>query len=156
MLRALIESLMGEVGRQILYFYEANQLVLNLVVLSYGLIMFMAWSTLIRIYRHMVLLIAEDIKKNPNLKKKSKVSKIKGEIELPWQTAVDAAWFPLVANNGGVIPGRKSVAVMQQLFDEDELIEHALEVLQGTEIRKIMPSYRKMVNREIASKTART
>jgi hypothetical protein len=117
--------------------------------------MFIAWSTLIRIYRHMVLLIADEIEKNPNLKKKSKVSKIKGEIEIPWQTAVDAAWFPLIANNGGVIPGRKSIETVQKLFDEDELISHAKQVLDGTEIRKIMPSYRQMVNREIAHKTVR-
>lgn len=156
MLRPMIEGLLGEFGRQILYFYEANQLVLNLIVLTYGLIMFMSWSTLIRIYRHLVLLIADDIEKNPNLKKKSKVSKIKSEIEIPWQTAVDAAWFPLVANNGGIIPGRKSVAVVQKLFDEDELIAHAKEVLDGAEIRKIMPSYRHMVNREIDNKTARS
>ncbi len=154
MFRVMIEQIMGESGRQILYFYEANQLVFNLIVLTYGLIMFMSWSTLIRIYRHMVLLIAAEIEKNPNLQKNSKVKKIKSEIEIPWQEPVDAAWFPLVANNGGIIPGRKSVATIQKLFDEEELITHAQQVVQGAEIRKIMPSYRHMVNREIANRSA--
>ena len=156
MIRPMIEALLGEFGRQLLYFYEAHQLILNIIVLIYGFIMFMSWSTLIRIYRHIVLLIVKQIKENPNLGKKSKVVTIRKNIDIPWQEAVDAARFPLIANNGGVIPAPKSVATVQRLFDEDELITHALEVMQGAEIRKIMPSYRKMVNREIANKTARS
>ena len=150
MIRPMIEALLGEFGRQLLYFYEANQLILNFVVLTYGLIMFLSWSTLIRIYRHMVLLISMQIEENPDLGKKSKVSKIRKQITVPWQEAVDAARFPLVANNGGLIPTRKSVAAVQRLFDEDELIKHALEVLNGENIRKIMPSYRLMVKRELS------
>ena len=36
MVRAFVEGMLGEVGRQILYFYEANALVINAVVLTYG------------------------------------------------------------------------------------------------------------------------
>ena len=69
---------------------------------------------------------------------------------MPWQEAVDCAWFPLVANNGSVIPTRKSVPTIMSLFDEDEIVKHALEVLQGAEIRKNMPSCRLMVKRELS------
>lgn len=154
MLRPMIEVMLGEFGRQLLYFYEANQLILNLIVLSYGFIMFFSWSTLIRIYRHMVLLIAKQIEEIPDLGKKSKVSKIRKNVTMPWQEAVDGAWFPLVANNGGLIPTRKSVPTIQRLFDEEELIRHALEVINGENIRKIMPSYRLMVKRELSKNNA--
>ncbi len=150
MIRPMIEALLGEFGRQLLYFYEANQLILNLIVLTYGLLMFLSWSTLIRIYRHLVLLIVKQIEQDPDLGKKSKPAKIKNGIEVPWQTAVDAAKFPFIANNGGVIPTLKSVNAVQKLFDVDELIKHALEVMQGTEIRKIIPSYRLMLSREFS------
>jgi len=150
MIRPMIEALLGEFGRQILYFYEANQLIMNLIVLTYGLIMFLSWSTLIRIYRHLVLLIVKQIEENPDLGKKSKPAKISKSIEVPWETAVDAAKFPLIANNGGVIPSRKSVKAVQKLFDEEELISHALDVMQGTEIKKIIPSYRLMLKREFS------
>lgn len=150
----MIEAMLGEFGRQILYFYEANQLILNLIVLTYGLVMFMAWSTLIRIYRHLVLLIVKQIEESPDLGKKSKVAAIRKKIDIPWQTAVAAARFPLIANNGGVIPTPKSAATVQRLFDEEELITHALEVMQGAEIRKIMPSYRHMVRREFSKNDA--
>ena len=150
MIRPMIEAMLGEFGRSLLYFYEAHQLLMNLIVLSYGLIMFLSWSTLIRIYRHMVLLIAKQIEEHPELGKKSSVGKISKSVEMPWQTAVDAAKFPLIANNGGIFPTRKSVKAVQRLFDEDELIKHALEVISGTEIKKIMPSYRLMVKREMS------
>ena len=154
MLRPMIEAMLGEFGRQILFFYEANQLILNLIVITYGLIMFLSWSSLIRIYRHLVLLIAHQIEENPDLGKKSKVSKIRKTVMIPWQEAVDGAWFPLVANNGGLIPTRKSIATIQRLFDEEELIKHALEVTNGESVRKIMPSYRLMVKREFSKNNA--
>ena len=154
MLRPMIEAMLGEFGRSLLYFYEANQLLMNLIVLSYGLIMFLSWSTLIRIYRHMVLLIAKQIEDNPELGKKSNIGRIRKGVEMPWQTAVDAAKFPLIANNGGLFPTRKTVKAVQRLFDEDELIKHALEVMGGTQIKKIMPSYRLMVKRELSKDEA--
>jgi hypothetical protein len=152
MVRSLVEAMLGEAGRQILYFYEAHALPINMVVLTYGLIMLMSWVTTIRVYRYLVVAVARQIHLHPDLNRKSTAKRIRDSLEIPWQEAVDAAPFPLVASQVALIPTRKSVIAIQRLFDEREMIQHAQEVLKGADPRKVRPSYRRMLAKEIAKR----
>ncbi len=145
MVRAVVEGLLGEVGRQLLFFYEAHALTINLIVLTYGLIMLMAWLALTRIYRHLVVLVAKEIHLNTRVNKDSSIKQIRSTIKIPWKEAVNAARFPIISGQTGLFPVRKSVKSVQPMLDEDELITHALAVLNGENPRKIMPSYKRML-----------
>jgi hypothetical protein len=111
--------------------------------------MLMAWTTLLRIYRHMIILLAKQIHEHPDLNRKSTVKHIGDTVVIPWQEAIDAAQFPLIARPSSVIPMRKTVANVQNIIDEKDLILGALEVLKGTHPRRIRPSYIRMRKREI-------
>jgi len=145
MVRAVVEGLLGEVGRQLLFFYEAHALTINLIVLTYGLIMLMAWLALTRIYRHLVVLVAKEIHLNTRVNKDSSIKQIRSTIKIPWKEAVNTARFPIISGQTGLFPVRKSVKSVQSMLDEDELITHALAVLNGENPRKIMPSYKRML-----------
>ncbi len=149
MIRAFIEAILGESGRQILYFYEAHALSLNLIVLTYGLVMLMSWINLIRIYRYMVVLVAKQIHMHPELNRKSTVKKISDTVETPWQETVDAARFPLIASQIALVPVLKSVEAVKKIVDERELLSHALDVLKGADPRKVRPSYKLMWKKEV-------
>ena len=158
MVREVVEGLLGEVGRQILFFYEAHALTINLLVLTYGLIMLMAWLALTRIYRHLVVLVAKEIHLNTRVNKDSSVKQIRSTIKIPWKEAVNAARFPIISGQTGLLPVRKSVKGVQSMLDEDELITHAIAVLNGENPRKIMPSYSRMLAKKrstLASTTKR-
>jgi hypothetical protein len=158
MVRVVVEGLLGEVGRQILFFYEAHALTINLLVLTYGLIMLMAWLALTRIYRHLVVLVAKEIHLNTRVNKDSSVKQIRSTIKIPWKEAVNAARFPIISGQTGLFPVRKSVKGVQSMLDEDELITHAIAVLNGENPRKIMPSYSRMLAKKrstLASTTKR-
>jgi len=158
MIRSFVEGILGPLGRQLLFYYEAHALPINLIVLSYGLFMLMAWTTLLRIYRHMIVLLARQIHEHPDLNRKSTVKRISDTLSIPWQEAVDAAQFPLIARPASVFPMRKTVANVQKIIEEKDLVLGALEVLKGTHPRRIRPSYTRMRKREIdqiAEKTAR-
>jgi hypothetical protein len=148
MVREVVEGMLGEVGRQLLYFYEANALPLNLLVLTYGLLMLMAWLALTRIYRHLVVLVAKEIHLSPDVNKDSSFKHIRSTIKIPWKVAVNAATFPLISSQTGFYPIRKSVESVKSILDEDELIKHAIAVLNGEDPRKIMPTYRSMMNKK--------
>ncbi len=115
--------------------------------------MLMSWTTPLRIYRHAVVIVARRVHEHPNLTRKT-VKRIRDQIEIPWQEVVNATPFPLVAHTGALIPKQKSVEPLQHLLDEKELVTHALEVLKGTHIRKIMPSYRSGLKKETLSDDA--
>jgi hypothetical protein len=149
MIRSIVEGVLGPLGRQLLYYYEAHALPINLVVLSYGLFMLMSWTTLLRIYRHIIVLLAKQIHEHPNLNRKSTVKHIGDTLAIPWQEAVDAARFPLISRPTSVFPMRKTLTNVQNVIDEKDLILGALEVLKGTHPRRIRPSYIRMRKQEI-------
>ena len=153
MVRSFVEAILGEVGRQILYFYEAHALPINMLVLTYGTVMIMCWLTLTRIYRHLVILVAKEIHLNPKVSKDSSVKAITKAIEIPWQVAVDAARFPLISSQSALLPARKSVAAVQKLLTAEEIIAHAVAVLNGKENpRKVFPRFKSVAERERAKK----
>ena len=153
MVRSFVEAILGEVGRQILYFYEAHAVPINLLVLTYGTLMIMCWLTLTRIYRHLVILVAKEIHLNPKINKDSSLKAIAKAVEIPWQVAVDAARFPLVSSQSALVPARKSVAAVQKLVTAEEIIAHAVAVLNGKENpRKVFPRFKSVAEREKAKK----
>jgi hypothetical protein len=59
MIRNFIEAILGEFGRQILYFYEANSCVISSVIVTYGLFMLLVWNNMVRAYRYLVIEVAK-------------------------------------------------------------------------------------------------
>jgi hypothetical protein len=150
MVRSFVEMILGEWGRQILYFYEANACVINSIIVIYGLIMFLAWQNLVRMYRFLVVEVAKQVHVDPEHGRKSSVKRIKEKIGVPWQDAIDTSPYPLIARLGAVIPKKKSVEALQYLLDEKDIIADAKVVLLGKKKpQNLMPSYRKMINKEI-------
>jgi hypothetical protein len=148
MLRPFVEAILGEFGRQILFAYEANAYWINWIVLAYGAVMFASWMNLVRIYRFLVVEMAKDAHLSDELNRKKSNKKIRKIIGVPWEKAVEQAPFPFVARIGALIPKRKTVENLQLLLDEKDLADKVLQALQGARIQKMMPSTRKIMERE--------
>lgn len=149
MVGPFIEAMMGDVGRAILYFYQDNALIINVVVLIYGLFMFAAWNNLIRIYRFLIVEMARAAHTSEELNRKKSNKKIRKIIGVPWEKAIETSPFPFIARIGAIVPKRKTVENLQLLFDEKDLADKALKAIQGAKIQKMMPSTRLMIKREM-------
>lgn len=149
MLRPLIEALLGDFGRQILFAYEANAYWINWIVLAYGAVMFASWMNLVRIYRFLIVEMARDAHLSDELNRKKSNKKIRKIIGVPWEKAVEQSPFPLIGRIGAIIPKRKTVENLQLLLDEKDLADKVLQALQGARIQKMMPSTRKIMQREM-------
>ena len=152
MVGPFIEALMGDVGRAILYFYQDHALVINTIILIYGVFMFYSWNNLLRIYRFLIVEIARDAHTSEDLNRKKSNKKIRKIIGIPWEKAVETSPFPFIARIGAIVPKRKTVENLQLLFDEKDLADQALKALQGAKIQRMMPSTRKMLQREMEHK----
>jgi hypothetical protein len=149
MLRPLVEALLGEAGRTILFTYEANAYWINWIVLAYGAFMFASWMNLVRIYRFMIVEMAKSAHTSDELNRKKSNKKIRKIIGVPWEKAIETSPFPFVARIGALIPKRKTVENLQVLLDEKDLADKTLQALQGERIQKMMPSTRKIMQREL-------
>jgi len=77
MVRSFVEAILGEVGRQLLFAYEANAYWINWVVLAYGVIMFASWLNLVRIYRYLIVEMAKEAHTSDELNRKKSNKKIR-------------------------------------------------------------------------------
>ncbi len=150
MVRSFVEAILGDVGRQILYFYEANSCLINSIVLTYGVFMFAAWNNLVRIYRFLIIEVAKKVHEAEDLNLKTTNKQIRESVEIPWESAIELSTFPLVARLGAVIPKRNTVENLKIYFDEKDLVEKAIRVLKGENVRKMAPMSRKLLQRELA------
>ncbi|MCD4801971.1 MAG: hypothetical protein K8R16_03415 [Anaerolineales bacterium] len=149
MVRSFIEAILGEVGRQILYYYEANAYWINVIVLIYGVFMFAAWMNMVRIYRFLIVEMAKEAHTSEELNRKKSNKKIRDIIGIPWEKAVEQAPFPFLARIGDLVPKRNTIENLQGYFDEKDLADKTLKALQGENIQKMMPSSRRMLQKEL-------
>ncbi|MFV1948753.1 MAG: hypothetical protein ACC633_02340 [Anaerolineales bacterium] len=149
MVGPFIEAMMGDIGRAILYFYQDNSLIINVIVLTYGLFMFAAWNNLVRIYRFLIVEMARAAHTSEELNRKKSNKKIRKIIGVPWEKAIETSPFPFIARIGAMVPKRKTVENLQLFFDEKDLADKALKAIQGAKIQRMMPSTRQMLKREM-------
>lgn len=149
MVGPFIEAMLGEVGRAILYFYRDNSLIINSIVLVYGLFMFITWNNLVRIYRFLIVEMAKEAHTSDELNRKKSNKKIRDIIGVPWEKAVEVSPFPFIARIGALIPRRKTVENLKLLLDEKDLADKTLKALQGAKIQRMAPSTRLIVRREM-------
>jgi len=149
MVRAFIEMLLGEWGRQLLYFYEANSCIINSVVLTYGIFMFVSWTNLVRTYRYLIAEMAKQVHTSMDLNHKSTIKRVRDSVTIPWDTAIEISPFPFISGMSGLLPKRMNVENLQSMLDEKDLAEQAINALKGTHIKRMAPSTRKMRKREL-------
>jgi hypothetical protein len=149
MVRAFIEMLLGEWGRQLLYFYEANACMINSVVLVYGVLMFLSWTNLVRTYRYLIVEMAKQVHTSMDLNRKSTNKKVRDSVMIPWEKAVEISPFPFIGRMSGILPKRMTVENLQAMLDEKDLAEKAINALKGEHIKKMAPSIRLMRMREM-------
>lgn len=149
MVRLFIEAMLGEVGRQILYYYEANAYWINVIVLIYGVFMFAAWMNMVRIYRFLIVEMAKEAHTSEELNRKKSNKKIREIIGIPWEKAVEQSPFPFLARIGDLVPKRNTVENLKAYFDEKDLADKTLKALQGEKIQKMTPSSRRMLKKEL-------
>jgi len=152
MVRPFIEAMLGEVGRQILYYYEANAFWINVIVLIYGVFMFASWQNLVRIYRFLIVEMAKEAHTSEELNRKKSNKKIRKIIGVPWEKAVEQSPFPFIARIGDLVPKRNTVENLKGYFGEKDLADKTLKALQGEKIQKMMPSSRRMLHKELEAR----
>lgn len=124
---------MGPLFVALLNWWEANGLIINSIVVLYGLTILLSWLTLLNIRKRLITAIIHQVVESPSLNHKSKPKKVLAEITIPWQVTVDLMKYPFVAESGALLPKRRSVENARSLLDEMELVKDALEALDEHE-----------------------
>ena len=149
MVGPFLEALMGDAGRAILYFYQANELIINSIILMYGLFMFLSWNNLLRIYRFLIVEMAKSAHLSDELNRKKSNKKIRKIIGIPWEKAIEISPFPYIARIGALIPKERQLKIYNCCLTKKIWQTKRLKALQGAKIQRMMPSNREMLQREM-------
>ena len=122
------------------------------VIVTYGLFMLLTWNNMVRVYRYLIIEVAKSIHLNKDLSRKSTNKRVRDTIDIPWGQAVEKAPFPLIARLGALYPRRMTAETLQMYFDEKEIVDRALKLLKGENIRRMTPTTRQLMERERATK----
>lgn len=153
MIRSFVEMMLGDFGRQLLYFYEANSCAINSVIFAYGLFLLLAWNNLVRVYRYLIIEVAKTVHLDEDLNRKSTTKKVRDTVEIPWDKAVQVSPFPFIARIGALFPKRMTAANLQDYFEEKDIVQGAIKLLKGENIRRLTPSSQRIMRRERDKKT---
>lgn len=129
MVRAIIESFLGPAFVQVLRFYEANSLAINLLVVAYGLTMVAAWTNVVRIRRWLVATLLRTVLDDTEGETPATSLRLLRGAPIAWEDAVKQARYPLIARQGGLWPKRISVEHLQALIPERDLREEAHQMM---------------------------
>jgi hypothetical protein len=136
MVRALIEQMLGAWGTALLDFYEANSLLINLVVVLYGGLVVFSWMNLKGIRRQLVEDLAEQLGALPDLEASTPPKKALSRVKISWEEAIEKRRFPFVAQQTSFLPRRATLETVQGFLPEEELAGDAWEMVKSARSAK--------------------
>lgn len=116
MLDSILRSLLGGYGEVLLDFYLEHNLIINGILFLYAIIVSFSYKS----YRHALSLLIAFLHENhaQNLEGKTvkeMVYKLE-KLDLPWDDAINANWFPLIAQPRKFFPKWKKAETMRELI----------------------------------------
>lgn len=116
MLDSILRSLLGDYGEVLLDFYLEHNLIINGIILLYAIIVSFSYKS----YRHALSLMIAYLHENHAQRLKKKTVKelvyLLEKLDLPWDEALKAFWFPLIAYPRKLFPRWKKVETMKELI----------------------------------------
>ena len=131
-MRDFLVSFMGPIFGVIFDFYAAHSLIFNSVVIVYGFVIVLSWNNLMGIRHRLVEALVEQLRGAPEKLAEAKPERLLDEVVIPWEEALSAARFPLVAKQTALYPRRKSLEAVQALLPADTLIKESLDLFSRT------------------------
>jgi hypothetical protein len=124
MIYAFIRGYIGGIGRAILDFYIANSLVINAIVLAYGLMVYLAHISYLSAYRLVLEKLGVNIEKAMKTKGRKKYSSADLNYRnLAWDEVRKAYWFPFIAPPKNWAIRLKTERVLRNHFSADNLAQ---------------------------------
>ena len=130
MVDAMLRGILGDYGEFVLDFYLENSLVINAILLFYAIIVSFSY----RSYRSALTVLLNHLQENYTEKLQKKTTKelvyLLEKIDLPWQAALDAFRFPLIAQPRKLLPKVKNMEKLKELISISVLADQLKTILE--------------------------
>jgi len=132
MFDSILRTILGGYGEVLLDFYLEHNLIINGIIFLYAIIVSFSYKS----YRHALSQLVTFLQENHMQRLKNKTVKelvyLLEKLDLPWDDAINAYWFPLIAQPRKLFPRRKKLEAVKELISLTVLADE-LKSLYGTE-----------------------
>jgi len=132
MFDSILRTILGGYGEVLLDFYLEHNLIINGIIFLYAIIVSFSYKS----YRHALSQLVAFLQENHMQRLKNKTVKelvyLLEKLDLPWDDAINAYWFPLIAKPRKFFPRRKKLEAVKELISLTVLADE-LKSLYGTE-----------------------
>jgi len=122
MIDAFIRSLLGTWGNAVLDFYLSNNFWINAFVLFYALLIFLGRTSYHRTARFLLDWLEKNYATDTRAKSRSGLVRLIEKEEIPWGSARESFWFPLITPPSRFVLYVKSEQTLQKMFSKDALV----------------------------------
>ena len=127
MIDALVRGTLGTTGSHLLDFYIQNSLWINVLLFTYAILVVIARRNYGQVAQH---ILADFLQKHgDNLARKSpkEIRTLLLKWKIPWESGMQAGWFPFISSPQGILLRLKSDRTFQKIFPIDALVNTIVE-----------------------------
>lgn len=123
MVNVIVRSMLGPWGSAVLDFYIQHSLWINLPLLLYALLVAVGRNNYSLFVNSLLADFRQAQAEKIAEKDRSQVLYFLKKVKLPWDRAMQAAWFPLLSPPGSIWFVIKRLEVLQKQFTNEKLLE---------------------------------
>jgi len=123
MIDALIRGALGTTGTRLLDFYIQNSLWINVLLFTYAILVVVARRNYGQVAHH---ILADFLQKHGDKLARKSPKEIRALLlkwKIPWESGMQAGWFPFISFPQGILLRIKSDKTFQKIFPIDVLVE---------------------------------
>lgn len=123
MIDALVRRFLGTAGSGLLDFYVQNSLWINLLLFIYAMLVVFARRNYFQVADHILSGFIHEHGEKLAKKSPKEVRTLLLKWKIPWESGMQAGWFPFISSPQGLLLRVKSERTFQKLFPIDALVE---------------------------------
>ena len=123
MIDALVRKFLGTAGSGLLDFYMRFSIWINALLITYALLVFLARRNSAQIIQHILADLMDQYGETLTQKSPKQIRALLLKWEIPWETGLQAGWFPFIAAPQGFLLRIKSDRNFREIFSMEVLVE---------------------------------
>lgn len=123
MIDALVRKFLGTAGSGLLDFYMQFSIWINALLMTYALLVFLARRNSAQIVQHILADFIQKYGETLTQKSPKQIRALLLKWEIPWETGLQAGWFPFIAAPQGFLLRIKSDRNFREIFSMEVLVE---------------------------------
>jgi hypothetical protein len=123
MIDSLVRGVLGTAGSRLLDFYLQHSLWINILLFTYAMLVVFARRNYSQVAQYILAGFIQQHGDKLSKKSPKEIRTLLSKWKIPWESGMQAGWFPFVSSPQGLLLRLRSVRTFQKIFTMDRLVK---------------------------------